>query len=227
MLKLKILILAFLASFLLMPLKAPAQKNEVSGYAQFGKNTISGYYGGFTGFYKRAMTSRIDLIGGFNVSTKSLYGISAEGSYRLPINRANLFFTARVGYNYYTMSTMNEYLFRLAVRWETRYIDVIFGNTFINYASLGSHNFEPVTWSVGFGANLKPRESLWNVGVFIRNHDDFFYENWNINWGLRGYFVLNPKVRFFGEFMIRPAGSMNQLAVKYETALKIGAKYKW
>jgi hypothetical protein len=32
-------------------------------------------------------------------------------------------------------------------------------------------------------------------------------------------------MRLFGEFNLRPAGSLSQLANKYETSLKVGLKY--
>ncbi len=215
---------------LLSVLSASGAKNEVSGYVQFGQNTVTGFYGGMTGFYKRNMSSRFDLIGGLNLSTKGncgFRGVSGDAVYRIPVNRANLFISNRLIYNYYGESSMNEFIYRIALKWETRYIEIIFGNSFLTYFSLGSHVFEPVTWSIGFGANIKPRESPWNVGMFIRNHDDFIYENFNINFGLRGYYDVMNNWRVFCELMVRPAGSMNQLAVKYETAFKTGVKYIW
>ena len=53
------------------------------------------------------------------------------------------------------------------------------------------------------------------------------YENWNIDWGLRGYGRINDQWHLFGEFNIRPAGSMSQLASKYEFSQKFGLKYVW
>ena len=32
-------------------------------------------------------------------------------------------------------------------------------------------------------------------------------------------------MKIFGEFNIRPAGSMSQLATRYETSLKLGLRY--
>ena len=34
-------------------------------------------------------------------------------------------------------------------------------------------------------------------------------------------------MKLFGEFNIRPAGSMSQLATRYETSGKLGIKYIW
>ena len=43
-----------------------------------------------------------------------------------------------------------------------------------------------------FGCNFKSKQigratDPWNIGLFFRNYDDFYYENWNINWGLNFY----------------------------------------
>ena len=34
-------------------------------------------------------------------------------------------------------------------------------------------------------------------------------------------------MKLYGEFDIRPAGSISQLATRYETSLKLGVKYVW
>ena len=65
------------------------------------------------------------------------------------------------------------------------------------------------------------------MGLFFRNYDDYYYENWNINWGIRWYAKVKDQWHLFGEFNIRPAGSMSQLASKYEGSVKVGLKYKW
>jgi hypothetical protein len=75
--------------------------------------------------------------------------------------------------------------------------------------------------------NIRPRWNSWNIGLFFRNYDDFYYENWNINWGARWNANITSRMRLFGELNIRPAGSMSQLATKYETSMKIGMKYVW
>lgn len=209
---------------------ATVHKNEVMGYFQFGKNILNSYYGGFTGFYKRNFGKRVEVIGGLNLSTKNpngFGGVSGEVLYRIPIGNANLKFTNKAMYNYYGQSEMNEFVDRIAAIWQTRYVELIFGNSFLTYWSLGSSVFEPVTLTIGMSANLKPIENPWNVSMFIRNYDDFFVENFNINFGIKGYYDLLPQWRTFAELMVRPAGSMNQLAVKYETAFKFGVKYKW
>ena len=39
--------------------------------------------------------------------------------------------------------------------------------------------------------------------------------------------VRDAGMKLFGEFNIRPAGSLSQLATRYETSLKLGLKYAW
>jgi hypothetical protein len=92
---------------------------------------------------------------------------------------------------------------------------------------MGDHYTEPITLTFGAHATLRPRTNCWNVGLLFRNYDDFYYENWNINWGLDFYYRFNSKWKMFGEFNIRPAGSMSQLASKYETTGKVGVIYRW
>lgn len=223
-------VLITLMALLISVIPVYAQKNEITGYVQFGDNIVHGFYGGVAGFYKRQMSSRFDLTGGFNLSSKNpaaFGGLYADGTYRIPVNRANFLISNRLVYNYYGESKMNEFLYRLAVTWQTRYVEITFGNSFLTYFSHGSSVFEPITWTIGFAAHLKPRESPWNVGLFIKNYDDFIYENFNINFGIDGRYEIMNNVSLFGILMVRPAGSLNQLAVKYDTSFKIGVKYKW
>ena len=39
--------------------------------------------------------------------------------------------------------------------------------------------------------------------------------------------IVHKDMQLFGEFNVRPAGSMSQLASKYETSGKLGIKYVW
>ena len=79
----------------------------------------------------------------------------------------------------------------------------------------------------GTGVTIRPRWHPWNIGLFFRNYDEFYYENWNINWGLQFYAKLREQMMLFGEFTVRPAGSISQLASKYETTGRLGIKYVW
>ena len=223
---------AFLLSLivvLLLPFMASAQKNMVWGYGQYGTNTVYDTYGGVDVFYTRALNSNVDVTGGLDLMSKKggFGGVLAEVRYRIPVKGINVFVSGRGVYNYYGHSRMNEYLFRIALHAQSQYFDVVFGNSFLGYSSFGSSVFEPITWSVGFAANIKKRSSKWNFGAFIRNYDYFIYENWNINWGLRFYAGLKKNYNLFGELNIRPAGSMSQLASKYETTLRIGVRKRW
>lgn len=206
-----------------------SQKNEVWAYGQVGKNTISQFYQALNAFYTRSVTDRVSLMGGFELNSKKdgFGGLLAEASYKLPFKHFSLIFSGRGVYNYYGKYDCNEYLFRLAVHAQSDHFDIVFGNSFLGYGQYGSSVFEPITWSVGFGANIKKRTSNWNVGLFLKNYDYFIYENWNINFGIRGYYGLTPRVRLTAELLVRPAGNINQLAQKYDTSFKLGASYKW
>lgn len=211
-------------------LTAYGQKNEVKTYLQFGHNTVHGFYGGMAGFYTRNFTDRLRLTGGLNLSTKNpqaFGGVSADVSYRFPVRKFNLYLSNRVVYNYYGVSEMSEMLNRISATWESRYFQLTLGNSFLGYFSHGSGAFEPVTLTLGMALHIRPSESWWNVGAFIRNYDDFIYENYNIMYGLDGRIDVAENWRLFSEFTARPAGNLNQLTIKYETFLKIGARYIW
>jgi hypothetical protein len=42
---------------------------------------------------------------------------------------------------------------------------------------------------------------------------------------VRFHATLSPAMKVYGEFNVRPAGSMSQLATRYETSLKLGLHY--
>jgi len=101
------------------------------------------------------------------------------------------------------------------------------GESLIHYHLKEFGYTEPLTFTFGAGVQIRPRWNSWNVGLFFRNYDDFYFENWNINWGFNFYANLVKQMQLFGEANIRPAGSMSQLASRYETAVKLGIKYVW
>ena len=130
-------------------------------------------------------------------------------------------------YNRYCDYRTNEYAANLSATWETPYFDLTVGESLITYSLLGCSYTEPLTLTFGTGVNIRPRWNSWNIGLFFRNYDEFYYENWNINWGLRFYAGLKKNYNLFGELNIRPAGSMSQLASKYESTLRIGVRKRW
>ena len=206
-------------------------KNEISAYTDFGGNVVTGKFGGIAAFYQRHLTSRWHVGGDAQVQFgKELYSIDVQGGYRLPIKYGNIYFDGKIMYSRYAKFGFDEMNYNLSANWESPYVDLRLGASVIHYHShvwgIGWGYTEPVTLTFGAGVNIRHRNNPWNVGLFFRNYDDFYYENWNINWGLRGYGRINDQWHLFGEFNIRPAGSISQLASKYETSLKLGVKYK-
>lgn len=203
-------------------------KNEVSGYLQGGKNIVTGTFVGPTAFYTHHFTDRVSVEGGVDVPFgKGKFGLSAKGTYRLPVSYFNFYFSGKLLYNRYTKFRTNEYNANLSLTWETPYYDLTLGESLIHYELLGTGYTEPLTFTFGTGVNIRPRWNSWNLGVFFRNYDDFYFENWNINWGVRWMANLRHDMKLYGELNVRPAGSTSQLASKYETSMKIGLKYVW
>lgn len=205
-------------------------KNEVAGYVMGGKNVVTGGFGGLSVSYKRHLTDR------WNVESmtqaqfgKQLYSQAIRGGYRLPWGFSDFYFDGKIMFNRYARHSMDarEFTANLSVIWETPYIDLHIGESYIHYTVLGYGYTEPLTFTFGFGVNIRPRWNTWNLGLFIRNFDDYYYENWNINWGIRFNANLPARLKLFGELNVRPAGSMSQLASRYETSLKLGLKYTW
>lgn len=203
-------------------------KNELTSYLMGGHNIVSGAFGGVEVSYKRHFTDRwhvgIDAQVQFG---KQLFSNDIQGGYRLPIGWSNFYFDGKFMYNRYHRWHTNETIGNLSLTWETPYIYLRIGESLITYHTLHFRYTEPLTFTFGFGVNIRPRSNPWNIGLFFRNYDDFYYENWNINWGLNFYAPLMKDMQLFGEFNIRPAGSMSQLASKYETSGKLGIKYVW
>lgn len=203
-------------------------KNEISGYLSAGYNTINGFMMGPAAEYKRHLSPRWNVAGAAEYQFgKKKFGIYANGAYRLPVWRFNFYFSGKMMYNRYHRSATDEWCYNLSVRWEGSHFAVTLGETLINYRMLGSSYTEPLTFTFGAELNVMPRRNSWNIGLFFRNYDDFYYENWNINWGVSFMANLPRRMQLFGQFNIRPAGSLNQLASRYETSGKLGLKYVW
>ena len=203
-------------------------KNELSGYVMVGKNVVSGWFGGLELSYKRHLTDRWHIGADIqNQYGKQLYSSDIQGGYRLPIGWSDFYFDGKVMYNRYQRWNINEIVGNLSITWETPYLYLRVGESYIHYQTVDFGYREPLTFTFGTGVSIRPRWHSWNIGLFFRNYDDFYYENWNINWGLNFYATLAKRMQLFGEFNIRPAGSMSQLASKYETSGKLGLKYVW
>ena len=202
--------------------------NEVSASLTTGRNIITGPCIGTTLHYKHYFNDHWSVDGGANLQyTKELYGFKARGEYHLQLMAFHLFASGEYMFNHYHRYNTNENLGNMSLRIERGYWDLTLGGSFISYNMMGDRYVEPLTLTFGAHATLRPRTNDWNVGLLFRNYDDFYYENWNINWGLDGYYRLKPNWKLFCEFNVRPAGSMSQLASKYETTGKVGVIYRW
>lgn len=203
-------------------------KNEITGYISGGSNIIPGFFMGPAAEYKRHLNSRWAVTGATEYQFgKNKFGIYGKGEYRLPAGRFNFFFSGKVMYNRYSQSSTNELCGNLSVRWEGSHFAITVGESLISYSMLGSRCTEPLTFTFGAELGVMPRKHSWNIGLYFRNYDDFYYENWNINWGVAFKANLPLRMQLFGQLNIRPAGSMSQLASRYETSGKIGIKYVW
>lgn len=203
-------------------------KNEIQGFGFFGDNNVSKFFGGIKATYVRHLTEYVDVMGTGGVQfNKDIYTVAVEARYRIPLGKPNLYANARYLYNRYGKYELNEHNWNVGLTWEARYWDLRLGAYQTGFYSLGSHYTEPVSMQMGVSINARPRENKWNVGFFVRNYDYYYYDNWNINWGFHWNANLTSRVKLYGEVNIRPAGSMSQLANKYEWNMKFGAKYAW
>ena len=211
-------------------------KNEISANLLGGQNVVTGWFVGEVAAWTRHLTPRWSVSAGEQVQFfKQLYSFDVMGTYRLPIGKTNLYFDGRFVFNRYNRWKVNEPIGNLSIYWETSYVDLRIGESLVHYHKAEVKEeykdytdrsyTEPLVMTFGLGINLRPRSNPWNLGLFIRNFDQFYYENWNIKWGVRFHAKLVPQMKLFGEFDIRPAGSMSQLATRYETSLKLGIHY--
>ena len=208
-------------------------KNEISSYIMAGDNVITGRFAGLAASYKHHFTPRWYVVGEAQEQLwKQFTSVSAIGGYRLPVKYGNIFFEGKAMFNYFHRWGATENNFNLSGLWESAYVDLRLGMSLIHYHTKsrwgdGYGYTEPLTITFGAGVNIRHRKNPWTVGLFFRNYDDFYYENWNINWGIRWYARVKDQWHLFGEFNVRPAGSISQLASRYEGSLKMGLKYKW
>lgn len=214
-------------------------KNEINGSLFFGENVVTGFYFGENAIYTHHFTPRWSISAGQQIQfLKQVYAIDVTGTYRIPIlKKTNLYIDGRVMYSRYQRWKVDEPVVNLSAYLETTYFDLRWGWSFISYHKLDvkeeykkfttSSYTEPLVMTIQLGINIRPRNHPWNLGLFIRNFDQYYYENWNINWGLRFHCTLPLDMKLFSELNVRPAGSISQLATRYETSLKVGLKYVW
>ena len=202
--------------------------NVLTSYLTVGDNILCDHFYGLEASYTRHLTDRWHVGGDMQVQMgKQLYSVDVQGGYRLPVKWMDFYLDGLFMYNRYHRWHANETIGNLSLTWETPYFHLRVGESLMTYHILHFRYTEPLTLTFGTGVNIRPRTNPWNIGLFFRNYDDFYYENWNINWGLNFYAPLKNNLKLFGEFNIRPAGSMSQLATRYETSGKLGIKYVW
>lgn len=205
-----------------------SNRNEIHAYASIGYNIVNKTFGGPAAVYRHYFKDRWMTGGAAEYQFhKQKFGIFADGAYRLPAGRFNFYFIAKVMYNRYQFSETNEWTGNISARWEGSHFAVTIGESYIAYNMIGSTYNEPLTFTFGVEGLLMPRKNSWNIGLYFRNYDDFYYENWNINWGACFNARLCRNLTLTGQLNIRPAGSLNQQASRYETSGKIGIIYKW
>ena len=205
-------------------------KHEVSGYLLGGANVVSRGFGGEAASYTYHFTDRWSIGAGEQAQFgKSLYCVGLTGTYRLPVSRYNLYFDARILSNVYTRWSMHELAINASAYWEASYFDMRLGLSYLHFLRYGKDTdayVEPPMLTVGLGVNIRPRSNPWNIGLFIRNYDEYYYEIWNINYGIRFHATLPwQNLKLYGELNNRPAGNLSQLATYYEVSLKLGLKY--
>ena len=202
--------------------------NVLTSYLMVGDNILCDHFYGLEASYTRHLTDRWHVGGDMQVQMgKQLYSVDVQGGYRLPVKWMDFYLDGKVMYNRYQRWGTNEIMINLSLTWETPYFYLRFGETYIHYNMLDFGYSEPLTLTVGTGVNIRPRWDSWNIGLFIRNYDDFYYEAYNINWGANFWANLMKDVQLFGEVNLRPAGSLSQLATEYEKSLKLGLRYVW
>ncbi len=212
-------------------------KNEIITDITAGHNVITGMFVGQAAFFTHHFTDRWSISGGEQYQfMKNVGSLDFWGTYRLPLKRTNLYFDAHLVDNMFYPWQTNEFIANASAYFEGNYMDFRFGMSFIMYHKYDVKEeyyftdrsyIEPPTLIVGLGVNIRPRNHPWNVGFFIRNYDQFFYENWNINLGMRANARINDQLKIISELTARPAGSMSQLATRYEVSYNLGVKYVW
>ena len=208
-------------------------RTELSLYLMGGYNVVTDGFGGEAFSYTRHLDERWSITASEQVQLfKRLYSLDVMGTYRLPVGKSNVYFDGRLLFNRYDSWRMNEPILHLSALFEGRYVDFRLGASYIHYIMMGVNSSitdatytEPIAVTAGLGVNLRPRSNPWNAGFFIRNYDHFYYENWNINWGFRGHYTLSDAMLLYAELNVRPAGSLSQLATRYETSAKLGLRY--
>lgn len=203
-------------------------RNEAGGFLVLGGNSVTNFFMGPELTYRRFINNRWYVGGATEMQFgKQKFGIYGQGAYVLPAGKFNFHFRGKMMYNRYHKFRTNEWSYNLSAVWEAKHFDMTLGVSYVNFRLLESSHWERPSLQFGFGAHIRPRTNSWNIGIFARNYDEFYYEHWNINWGFNYYASLAKNLKMYGEFTVRPAGSTSQLATHYEFSFKTGVKYVW
>lgn len=203
-------------------------RNDITASLGLGQNTVTDFFMGPAVFYHHYFSKHWSVAGATEwLGGKEKFGVYAKGAYCLPIKWYNLHFSSKAMFNRYHKFRVSEWAWNVSATAEHNYFDLTLGLSLINYRLLNDSYTEPLTMTFGVAGHIRPRSNPWNFGLFFRNYEDFYYENWNINWGIDAQARINQRLRLYFEFVIRPAGSFNQLATHYETAFHASLRYTW
>lgn len=212
-------------------LDLPAQR-MVSAYIEMGHAPIYPFYGGLSMIGEGRLARQFTLQGGLQLSSKhatTAFGSCyISGAVDFPLKRSRLLLNNKILYNYYSESNVNQIAYRIDLQWESKYVDLGFGNTFRYFNSLGSDSYELFNVSFLVAVRVRPLHNNWNIILTARNFDDFAMDKMqSVRFALGGYYDIDPHWGVFAEYVLHPQGNFNMAAQWYASYGKLGARYVW
>ena len=161
-------------------------RNEVQGYIMAGNNVVTDGFGGFAASYRRHLTNRWDVGGDFQAQFgKQLYSFDVMAGYRLPLKYGNIFFDGFFHYNRYDKWGFNETIVNLSAIWESPYVDIRLGESYIHYQRSGHRGMsdgysEPLTLTDDFVYDTFDISLSDCIGYALRSRKDLLADRYTL-----------------------------------------------
>lgn len=212
----------------LLPLVASTKEVELF---LDGGNKSSSYYGAAAAMFATPIAKKWELAGGFKGTSEKTYHATANSRYTFAQReRARYSVGATYLYSYYQPYSISHNALSLYLHgmWRKHW-EVSLGLTTMLFSSKGiTPIYEPLALYWGFGYHVKQIDHRWNIGLFIKNFDDFVLSrSHEIFYTVKGSYDITDHYKVSLSATTAPAGAFHLTEQIYNTYLRVSVCYKW
>lgn len=177
------------------------------------------------------ISSHIKIDGGIRIANQypSKFGDIQAGVTIYPSKKSEKWaINNRITFSNYSPYPMNHLYYLLTGKWTTNHFYIELGNAFACYLGSGVVKYHLYNPSFMLQGNIRDKDKLWNIALFIRNFNHFeVHGSKCMEWGSNISARIYKKWKLFCEPYVVTVGNFNGTATFYNFNCLIGCSYEW